>query len=48
MDSHLARHLARAIAEWHGTHPLDTMEVLKALELIRFKLTEDLIKARQK
>lgn len=49
MDKQLSRHLAQAIDEWRLTHHnLEVMEVLRALELIRYKLTEDLIKARQR
>lgn len=50
MDNHLAQHLARAIAEYQSQrrYTVEIMDVLRALEVIRYKLTEDLLKAHQK
>ncbi len=50
MDKQLTQHLARAIAEYQSQrmYSVEIMDVLRALEELRFRLTEDLIKARQK
>lgn len=49
MDNQLPRLLALTIDKYRLTHPqLTAMEVLTALELIRFKLTEDLIREKHR
>jgi hypothetical protein len=41
----LASHVCRSIDVWHSRHPdLTAYEILSALEDIRFKLTEALIR----
>lgn len=45
----LSKYIAQAITIWHHDHrDVTTEQVLFALEELRYKLTEDLLRVRQK
>ncbi len=48
LDDTLANHLRRAINVWHKDHPKTIpMDVLRALEQIRYQITEKMIAQRR-
>mgnify|MGYP001573801710 FL=1 len=45
--SRLALHIARAVDDWRATHDsLTALEVLEALEEVRFRLTEAVVRGK--